>query len=316
MEGMRRPYGALRSGLSAIFDGCAGTVCRMGARRSSAPVLDREQRRSAHLVARDLRKAYDGAPRRRRRLADRRRRRAARDHRRQRRRQEHPAAGLLAGTLTPDGGTVACTTGRTLGEQELDARARGDRRDAARRDARPLARRVRRARRGRRGAGLPRMETRSATPRPWPPPRSSTRGMRAAGCSTASTRSTPPSPSRRRCAGSPPASATGCGSPARCTTPRGAILLDEPSNHLDDRALDSASPNGSATTAGSPSSSPTTAGCSTPSRPRCSTWTRPPTAAARFFSGSFQEFRRERARRMRRWRDRYAASLEAQERLE
>ncbi len=97
--------------------------------------------------------------------------------------------------------------------------------------------------------------------------------------------------------------------------PEGAILLDEPSNHLDDRALDRLAERINdhrgisvlvthdrwlldAVATAMLDLDPTADG------------------GGALFSGSFQEFRRERARRMRRWRDRYAASLEAEERLE
>ncbi|MDO8186534.1 ATP-binding cassette domain-containing protein [Conexibacter sp. JD483] len=314
----------------------------MGARRSSAPVLDREQRRSAHLVARDLRKAYDGAP-----VVDGLSLTAVAGERLaiigDNGAGKSTLLRLLAGVLEPDGGSVACTTGRTLVEQELDAprdatvatlldetltrsRAALAELDAAGAALASTAD----------GAGLadaPADVLTASGPADVPADALAVADPAARyAAALALAEELDAWDARRRLrddlqlfdAGFPETTPLRHLSPGQryrlrlaCALhdPEGAILLDEPSNHLDDAALDRLAEriNGHAGIAV----------LVTHDR-----WLLDAVATAMLdldptaegggalFSGSFQEFRRERARRMRRWRDRYAASLEAEERLE
>jgi len=286
----------------------------MGARRSSAPVLDREQRRSAHLLARDVRKAYDGAP-----VIDGLSLTAVAGERLaiigDNGTGKSTLLRLLAGVTEPDGGTVACTTGRTLVEQELDAprgatvatlldetlaRANGA---LAELDAAGAA--LAAGEEGadeRYAAALAAAEELDA----WDARRALLDGLHLFDAAFP-----PQTPLRHLSPGQRYRLRLACA----LHDPEGAILLDEPSNHLDDRALDRLAERVNdhqgitvlvthdrwlldAVATAMLDLDPTAEG------------------GGALFSGSFQEFRRERARRMRRWRDRYAASLEAQERLE
>jgi macrolide transport system ATP-binding/permease protein len=276
--------------------------------------LDRDERRSAHLVARELQKSFGegrvvdgislavGAGERLAIIGD-------------------NGAGkstllrLLAGTLAPDAGTVACTTGRTLVEQELTAPPEAT-------VATLVDDALRRSR-----AALDELEEASEALAQELPDA----GERYA-AALAAAEELEAWDARRRLldgldlfdAAFPEATPLRHLSPGQryrlrlaCALhdPEGAVLLDEPSNHLDDRALDRLAQRIrahrgitvlvthdrwllDAVATAMLDLDPTAEG------------------AGALFSGSFQEFRRERARRMRRWRERHRDSLDAEERLE
>jgi macrolide transport system ATP-binding/permease protein len=284
-----------------------------GVRRPGAPVLDRSQRRSAHLVARDVQKSYGegrvidgvslavGAGDRLAIIGD-------------NGVGKSTLLRLLAGTLEPDAGTVSSTTGRTLVEQELiappEATVASLVDDALRRSraaldelehaGAALAEQLPGAAE-RYAAALAAAEELDA----WDARRRLLDGLDA--FDAAFPEQTPLknlSPGQRyrlrlACA---------------LHDPEGAVLLDEPSNHLDDRALDRLAERLrdhagitvlvthdrwllDAVATAMLDLDPTADG------------------AGALFTGSFQEFRQERALRMRRWRDRHQESLDAEERL-
>ena len=148
---------------------------------------------------------------------------------------------LLAGTLAPDGGEVMGTSeSRFLIEQEMDAPA-GATVASVRAEALQIAAC---------GAGRARGRLRLASPRAQRAPREryagSTRRRGATG-GMGRRAATGRGAQRFRCAfrsrterlpASRSASATACGSAARWLDPAGTVLLDEPSNHLDDSSLE------------------------------------------------------------------------------
>ena len=224
---------------------------------------------------------------------------------------------LLAGRLVPDGGEVRCTTeSRSLIEQEMDAPA-GTTVASVRAEAlRVAARRAGRApgrcgwpRRGRRGRRA--SATQAALAR------------RRAACRMGRRAATRGSAQRLRCAfpsrterlpASRSASATACGSAAHWLDPAGTVLLDEPSNHLDDSSLDRL--------VQWLVEFPGIAVFVTHDR-----WLLDAVATAIFdldpalgpggtlFGGSFSAYREARAGTLREWRRRYAASLDAEREL-
>jgi macrolide transport system ATP-binding/permease protein len=290
------------------------TVPSSGARRQSAPVLDRDQRRSAHLVARDVQKSYGegvvldglslsvGAGDRLAIIGD-------------NGVGKSTLLRLLAGTTEPDAGTVACTTGRTLVEQELTAPPEAtvatllD--DALRRSRAALAELEHAG--GALAEELPGAEERYADALAaaeevdaWDARRQLLDGLDAFDAAFPEQ-----TPLRHLSPGQRYRLRLACA----LHDPEGAVLLDEPSNHLDDRALDRLAERLrdhagitvlvthdrwllDAVATAMLDLDPTADG------------------GGALFSGSFQEFRLERARRMRKWRERYEASLEAEQRLD
>ncbi|MBB4662124.1 ATP-binding cassette domain-containing protein [Conexibacter arvalis] len=285
-----------------------------GTRRPGASVLDRAQHRSAHLVARDVRKSYGegrvidgvslavGAGDRLAIIGD-------------NGVGKSTLLRLLAGTLEPDAGTVACTTGRTLVEQELavppETTVASLIDDALHRSRAALAE-LEHAGAAlaeqlpdgaeRYAAALAAAEELDA----WDARRRLLDGLDAFDAAFPEQ-----TPLRHLSPGQRYRLRLACA----LHDPEGAVLLDEPSNHLDDRALDRLAERLlehagitvlvthdrwllDAVATAMLDLDPTAEG------------------AGALFSGSFQEFRRERARRMQRWRERHQASLEAEERLE
>ena len=223
---------------------------------------------------------------------------------------------LLAGRLVPDGGDVTCTTDSSLPDRAGDGHAsRDDGRLGALRDFAIAARRAGRARgrcgwprhgrRGRRRALRSSARTHRAACRV---------GRRAGALTRRSTPSMRISTPKGRLPASRSASAIAFGSECALADPAGTVLLDEPSNHLDDSSLDRL--------VQWLVEFPGIAVFVTHDQ-----WLLDEVATAIFdldpalgaggtlFGGSFSAYREARAGTLREWRRRYAASLEVEREL-
>ncbi|MDO8210769.1 ABC-F family ATP-binding cassette domain-containing protein [Conexibacter sp. CPCC 206217] len=280
--------------------------------QAGVPLLDRVERRSAHLAARELRKGYGegivldgisltvGAGQRLAIVGD-------------NGTGKSTLLRLLAGTLEADSGTVVCTTGRKLVEQELlvadDATVatvledalRGSREALAELDAAVEGLAGGPGAAERYAAALQAAENLGA----WDAPRRLDDALEAFGCGfAADTLLRALSPGQRyrlrlACA---------------LHDPAGAVLLDEPSNHLDDDALDRLGARLQA--------HPGIVVLVTHDR-----WLLDAVATAMLdldptadgsgvlFGGTYPEFRATRAATWRRWREHHQRAVEAERRL-